>query len=122
MDAEHAFEAADDATDCPADNGTDRSCRLIPNGSPMRNAVRNSLGTSCERSNQRDRNGACKKNAVVHVTILPPCSDPATWRSIKALPRRQSVQNNYCISLQIPDMGLLRRAPRASKAFSRRCF
>jgi len=60
MDAESAFETADHATDSPADNRADRSCRIVSNGRAVRNPVRNPLRVRCERSNKQRRDGACE--------------------------------------------------------------
>jgi hypothetical protein len=50
MDAERAFEAADDTANGPADNCADRPRRMISNGCSVHNAIRNPLGPRCERS------------------------------------------------------------------------
>jgi hypothetical protein len=60
MDAERAFEAADHPTDGPADDRADRPRRMVSNGRPVHNAVRNSLGSRCERNYKRHRDCACE--------------------------------------------------------------
>jgi hypothetical protein len=65
-EAEHAFDAADDAADGPADDCPDGSGLLVPHISAMGDAVRNALGLRRERHGERCDDGGCEHDVKFH--------------------------------------------------------
>lgn len=68
MDPEHAFDAADDASNRPAHHCTDGSGRLVSYVSAMRDAIGNALRLRRKRASQRCGDDACEQDMKLHAT------------------------------------------------------
>jgi hypothetical protein len=77
VDAEDAFDAADDTAHNPSDhatdNGANRTSGLAADMRAMCGAVRNALRLCAQRHRKRDHCCACEKSLISHV--YPPVID-----------------------------------------------
>jgi hypothetical protein len=60
VDAEHAFNSADDATNCTANDGSDRPRASVAFIQAMRDAAGYALSLGCEWRNNGRRDDACE--------------------------------------------------------------